>query len=242
MLLSHAQHIFICAQVCKSGSGLASHQSGVTLGPLTAAESQTFSAVVGGLSTSVLSRLRSVMIPGWLNAHNLKGLLTEGVFSFSNAATTLWDTWFSEVCQSSSKVQSYLDNMHFDSGKTAPDLHSRPSPAFFALIKFGLGSHWLKVETDRWLPSRPPRDERIWQHCHMQAVEDEQHFLFDCPLYTAIREQHSFCLAMIMVAFASFWSIMLTPCLVLPATFTCAFMPGCLMSHIWLHTTDCKLR
>ena len=26
----------------------------------------------------------------------------------------------------------------------------------------------------------------------MQAVEDEQHFLFDCPLYTAMREQHSF--------------------------------------------------
>ena len=25
----------------------------------------------------------------------------------------------------------------------------------------------------------------------MQAAEDEQHLLFDCSLYTAIREQHS---------------------------------------------------
>ena len=26
----------------------------------------------------------------------------------------------------------------------------------------------------------------------MQAVEDEQHFLFDCPLYKTIREQYAF--------------------------------------------------
>ena len=26
----------------------------------------------------------------------------------------------------------------------------------------------------------------------MQAVEDEQHTLFDCPLYKQIREQHDF--------------------------------------------------
>ena len=27
---------------------------------------------------------------------------------------------------------------------------------------------------------------------------------------------------------------------VLRCTFTCASKPGCLMSHIWLHTPDCK--
>lgn len=26
----------------------------------------------------------------------------------------------------------------------------------------------------------PPRDERICQHCHMHAVEDEQQFILDC--------------------------------------------------------------
>ena len=26
----------------------------------------------------------------------------------------------------------------------------------------------------------------------MQAVEDEQHFLFDCPVYTGITEQYTF--------------------------------------------------
>ena len=80
--------------------------------------------------------------------------------------------------------------MHFDSDALAPYLHARPSPALFALITFTLGSQWLGVETDRWLPSRPSRHQRICQLCHMQVVEDEQHFLLDCPLYTLIRDQH----------------------------------------------------
>lgn len=28
--------------------------------------------------------------------------------------------------------------------------------------------------------------------CHMHALEDEQHFLFDCSLFAAVREQHRF--------------------------------------------------
>ena len=129
----------------------------------------------------------------WLHDHSFQGLLSNGAFSFSNARDTLRDTWFSQVCQSAStKVQCFIDNMHFDSDKMAPYLLARPSPALFSLIKFRLGAHWLRVETDRWLASKPPRDRRICQHCHMQAVEDEQHFLFDCPLYKTIREQYAF--------------------------------------------------
>ncbi len=38
--------------------------------------------------------------------------------------------------------------------------------------------HSLRVETDRWLRPKPPREQRVCRHCPMQAVEDEQHFLF----------------------------------------------------------------
>ena len=50
--------------------------------------------------------------------------------------------------------------------------------------------HSLRVETDRWLRPKPPREQRVCRHCSMQAVEDEQHFLFDCPFYSIIRGQH----------------------------------------------------
>ena len=62
---------------------------------------------------------------GWLDVHNLKGLLSEGTSSFPNVVTTLRNGWFSEFCQSSStKVEGYLDNMRFDSDEMAPYLHA----------------------------------------------------------------------------------------------------------------------
>ena len=33
----------------------------------------------------------------------------------------------------------------------------------------------------------------------------------------------------------------LTSMLLLRTTYTCAFMPGCLMSHNWLHAPDCEI-
>ncbi len=50
-----------------------------------------------------------------------------------------------------------------------------PVAPLFSLIKFSLGT---------------PREQRVCRHCSMQAVEDEQHFLFDCPIYSIIRGQH----------------------------------------------------
>ena len=79
----------------------------------------------------------------------------------------------------------------FVSDQMAEYLSARPSPALFALIKFRLGSHRLRVETDRWLPRKPPIGKRICRHCVMNAVENEQHFLFDRPFYTGIRQQHT---------------------------------------------------
>ena len=81
--------------------------------------------------------------------------------------------------------------MFFNSEQMAEYLSARPSLAFFALIEFRLGSHRLRVETDRWLPLKPPTGQRICRHCDMNAVENEQHFLFHCALFTGIRQQHT---------------------------------------------------
>lgn len=73
------------------------------------------------------------------------------------------------------RVQPFLDNRHVDSDKMATRVQVRPSAALSSLVKFRVGAHWLSIGTDRWLPSKPLGDRRICQHCHMQAVEDEQH-------------------------------------------------------------------
>ena len=82
-------------------------------------------------------------------------------------------------------------NMFLDSDRIAEYLTSlRPSAPVFALIKFRLGAYTLRVETDRWLIPKPPREQRVCRYCTMQAIEDEQLFLFDCPFYSIIRGQH----------------------------------------------------
>ena len=97
--------------------------------------------------------------------------------SVSKAMTTLQDKWFSQVCQSDlTKVKCFIENMFWDSDQMAEYLSARPSPALFAFIKFRLGSHRLRVETDRWLIAKPPIGQRICRHCVMNVVENEQRF------------------------------------------------------------------
>jgi len=169
-------------------------------------------------------------------------VLAEGTFSLANAEQHLRDKWYHGICQSSAtKVSFFMDNMFFDSNVVASYLRDiRPSASLFSLIKFRLGGQSLRVETDRWLRPKPPREQRVCRHCSMQAVEDEQHFLFDCPVYSIIRGQH-FSLFGPNYQLGSFSSRIPTSLVLLHTTYTCAFKPGCLMSHNWLHTPDYKV-
>ncbi len=84
-----------------------------------------------------------------------------------------------------------MDNIFFASNVMASYLRDIcPSASLFSLIKFRLGGHSLRVETDNWLRPKPPKEQRICRHCSMQTVEDDQHFLFDCPFYSIIKGQH----------------------------------------------------
>jgi len=61
------------------------------------------------------------------------------------------------------------------------------------LSRFRCGCHDLhdfQVDTRRWAGTE--RKDRLCQVCHsLQDVEDEQHFVFDCPAYSHIRNKHA---------------------------------------------------
>jgi len=92
------------------------------------------------------------------------------------------------ACCRWSDLTALFDSLQCLSRSCPDDI--RPSASVFSLIKFRSGGHSLRVETDRWLRPKPPREQRICCHCSMQAVEDEQHFLFDCPFYSLVTGQH----------------------------------------------------
>ena len=52
-----------------------------------------------------------------------------------------------------------------------------------ALAHFRISSHNLRIETGRYDQRKTKPDERVCIYCRSQAVEDEQHYLLQCPLY-----------------------------------------------------------
>jgi hypothetical protein len=56
-----------------------------------------------------------------------------------------------------------------------------------SIVKIRTNSHKLHSETGRWSIPKTPWDERVCHLCDTKKVEDEKHFLLDCPAYTHIR-------------------------------------------------------
>jgi len=58
--------------------------------------------------------------------------------------------------------------------------------------RFRTGCHGLRVDTGRWADGvHLDRTDRLCLVCKsLDCVEDEQHFVFDCPAYSHICEMH----------------------------------------------------
>ena len=96
--------------------------------------------------------------------------------------------------ESTGKFARYLDCVRGDLplGQLAPHLRIgavRDARHCASLTRFRCSCHDLRVERDRYLPAplKPPRHLRTCLICAGSAVEDEQHMVFDCPLYAHIR-------------------------------------------------------
>jgi hypothetical protein len=51
-----------------------------------------------------------------------------------------------------------------------------------------ISSHHLAVEIGRYTKPLTPYDNRLCHFCYFDCIEDEQHFLFECPYYASERD------------------------------------------------------
>ena len=72
---------------------------------------------------------------------------------------------------------SYISSIYLDV--------TRKNPNRKALVKLRLGNHKLNIETGRY--DKITRCDRICPVCGLN-IEDEIHFLFNCPKYSSIRD------------------------------------------------------
>ena len=62
------------------------------------------------------------------------------------------------------------------------------------IAKIRMNSHELHSQIGHWTVPKTPWVERICHLCENRNIEDENHFLLDCPAYTHIRSQfHNLC-------------------------------------------------
>ena len=55
------------------------------------------------------------------------------------------------------------------------------------IARFRMSSHTLGIETGRHAKPKTPKEERKCRYCNLDDVEDEEHFLLKCPLYSEER-------------------------------------------------------
>ena len=55
----------------------------------------------------------------------------------------------------------------------------------YMFVRFKLGCHGLAIVTGRWQGVQ--RSLRICQRCHMSALDDERHLVFECPVFEDLR-------------------------------------------------------
>ena len=56
-----------------------------------------------------------------------------------------------------------------------------------AITKIRTSSHKLQIETGRW--NRIEREHRICENCALNKIEDEIHFLIECPMHWDCRRE-----------------------------------------------------
>lgn len=56
-------------------------------------------------------------------------------------------------------------------------------------VKFRCGTFPINIELGRYRNPKIPVENRLCKVCDMSAIEDEKHFLIECPGYTALRSE-----------------------------------------------------
>ena len=119
------------------------------------------------------------------NINNIKNIVTskfkEKMWCEKDLATKIKLSYYKKVINPTLEDQKYLSILTSSKKK-------------INIAKIRTNSHELHSETGRWAVPKTPWMERICHICENRNIEDENHFLLECPAYNHIRSQfHNLC-------------------------------------------------
>lgn len=161
-----------------------------------------------GWSSDALQLLRSCVpehagdVAGCIDSGSMDtlGLVDEDAVmdAWSASWEKCWETTADPRAAASSEVlcATYKAWMQNDFGEAAPYVDYSgiiEHDHLMDLMHFRMGAHWLRVVTGRWEGAGGiPRTDRLCTKCPHFRVEDEKHFVFECPAYNHIRGMERF--------------------------------------------------
>ncbi len=95
--------------------------------------------------------------------------------------------WISDLHRTGTKRATYLEITGgvFEARAYLEEIKSKANRRMLAC--FRTGSHMLRVEAGRW--SNEPQSSRVCPVCSSGTIEDEKHFIYECPSYDEIRSK-----------------------------------------------------
>ena len=119
------------------------------------------------------------------NIYNIKDIVTskfkEKMWCEKDLAAKIKLSYYKKVINPTLEDQKYL--FILTSSKKKIDI-----------AKIRTNSHELHSETGRWVVPKTQWIERICHICENSSIEDENHFLLECPAYNHIRSKfHNLC-------------------------------------------------
>ena len=122
----------------------------------------------------------------WINGNNTHCI------SHSNVFITTWnsvETRYKFICISYLIVyRKYMLRKYI---KLQPYLTNQSLYKYQKILaKFCLSAHRLRIETARYNSKNNyvPPEQRLCPNCHLHKVEDEEHFVIECPKYEVERK------------------------------------------------------
>jgi len=116
--------------------------------------------------------------------------LNEGKFKqYEDLMKKKYISYWNQTLQHSQKLSLYYTFINNYSLSAYLDL-TRKNSSRKSLVKLRISSHKLRIETGRY--DKIPRDDRLCSLCNCNKIEDEAHFLLDCPSYSSIRDRFFF--------------------------------------------------
>ena len=103
-----------------------------------------------------------------------------------NNLTNRYSDYWKQTITNQPKMRTYIkfkSNFVIEDYLNIHNVHARK-----ALSRLRTSARNLRIERDRYATPRIPPDKRICIKCNMGHIEDELHFLLECPLYSNERQ------------------------------------------------------